>query len=832
MKKLITKFTSGLNELTLSQKAQAHYAAGRYKEATDLFKELLKQSNDAEHKRCLADCYLQRALAMAEKGLCKEACVLWENYTTYAEAPLQAQDAYVLWQLAAKNHRKAYAALEAFEARQLDEEYPELAAYLGALLVSGCADLLPHLPKDSALVRHWEWVGAALDAYRQGERERCEQALKQLPFRSAFRDLRTLLKLQSLDAATIEQAPTLLSKIPETSPYRPLANACLTYLQTGANLVTSLAELEHTQRRIIAHAKGLSAKQLQLLETLVKQKNQLNDKQRFNLAMQYQDLFGTAAAQAYCLGALATYPAGSKDYLKHFALKDAFEENRLQALLCEQSNNGYDARFYWERCVDSLKKNQPANDRKIALILRHMAERAPYEDAVEWLANSLEYDADDRQTYLSLLKIYQQNWPDPVKYEHWLERSLQRFPTDTEFLVRAAQSAANRKAFKKAVAYAKTLLKIDPVNTLAKQMLFANHMAHARRLLKTEKFHLVEKEIQAAEQLSLDKNLRRQAELLRGFYQWQAEDKKQGLQQIVDTLAKLNADPVNMQFQVQMEAGLLELPTAALTRSLPAFKDYLLSAQELRRLIVSVEYYDEQLDDRSLLFKALDKIKAPLKKSLQWLLDHEEVLLSWCQVLEKIAHFELLKHCAKMGNTRWRKPIWRYYQTLADCQGDAGRLDFMALFRLKNALEDAHAENDNKTAMLIMRLIEQSSRAINPFQFEDDLDEFDEEAFGDDPIEDLFGHIPDALMQRIAQKSREIMTKTDPNRFFDQCIRQYGQRIDPKRLDKLFMNPEFVGALLVIVGAEQLKLDIGVRLEDVVERFENDSPQFPLPFFR
>lgn len=827
MKKIIQKISTGLNELTLPQKARAHYEAGRFKEATDLFKQLLKQSKNAEFQRCLADCYLQRAQAMADKGMYKEACVLWENYATYGVAPLQAQDAYVLWLLACKNNRKAYAVLEGFEARQLDEDYAELAVHLGALLVAGCVDMLAHVPNGSRLLRHWEWVGEALEAYRNGERERCAQALQNLPFRSPFRDLRILLKAQLLDAASMAQAPVMLSKIPETSPYRQLADAFLAYWQTGADFVASMAKLEHNQRRTVAHAKGLSSKQMNLLETLLKQKTEMNDKMRFNLVLQYQEVFGTQAAQAYCQNVLANYPAGYNDYRKYFALKDPFEENRLHALLCEQGKRSLDANFYWKRCIDILQENRPANDKKIALILRHMAEKAPYDDAAKLLADSLAYDADDRPSYLSLLHIYEQNRPDSAKYEEWLERSLQRFPVDTELLVRAAKSAANRKAFKKAAAYAKALLKVDPVNTLAKRLLFANHMAHARRLLKSEKFHLVEKEIQAAEQLSIDKNLRRQAELLRGFYQWQAEDKKQGLQLIVDTLAKLNDDPINMQFQAQMEAGLLDLPTATLTRTLPAFKDYLLSAAELQRLMASIEYYDEQLNDRALLFKALDKIKAPLKKSLQWLLDHEALLLSWCQILEKIGHYELLKHSAKVGNTRWRKPIWRYYQTVADCQGDARRLDFMALIMLQNAMGEARADHDERTAVLIERLIEQARIASSPFQSEDD---FEEEEY-DDTIEDLFDHVPESIMRRIGKQIRDKMAKTDPERFMAKCISQYVKRIDPQRLEILLMNPDFVGALMVLVVAEDLKIDIGVSFEDIVEHFEDDSPQFPLPFF-
>ncbi|OAI10909.1 hypothetical protein [Methylomonas methanica] len=830
MKKFIQKISAGLSESALPEKARAHYAAGRYKEASDLFKELLKQSADAETKRCLADCYLQRAWAMAGKGMLKEACVLWENYAANAQPPLQAQDVYVLWLLAGKNERKAYAVLYGFNARQLDEEFPALAAYLGALLVSGASDLLPHLPQDSALLKHWEWVGAALAAYRNGEREGCEQALKQLPFRSAFRDLRTLLKAQLLAGADSEQALALLAKIPDESPYQPLAKACLAYRQSGADFVAGLSGLEHNQRRIVAQAKGLTARQGQLLEMLLKQSGESDAKTRFNLVLQYRDVLGSDAARAYCLGALAEYPGGEKDYFKHFASKDPFEENRLQALLHEQAENGYDAGFFWERCIDILKKDRPANDRKIALILRHMADKAHSAEVAALLADSLEYDPSDLQSYLKLLTIYQEQRPDSVQYAHWLERGLQRFPDDTDLLVRAAKSAADRKAFKKAAAYAKALLQIDPVNTLAKHLLFANHMAHARRLVKAEKFHLVEKEIQAAEQLTIDKSLRRQADLLRGFYLWQAEDKAQGLQRIVDTLATLHDDPVNMHFQAQIEAGLLELPTQGISRALPAFKDFLLSAPQLQRLIASLDYYDEQLDDRSLLFKALDKVKAPLKKSVEWLLEHETLLLAWCQTLEAIGHYELLKHCAKMANARWRKPAWLYYQRVAECQGDASRLDFMLLFGLQLALEEARAQNDHKAVGLIARLLERASGAPEHLPIEDETDEFEQSPISDDPIEDLFGPIPDAVFKRIEKKIEEIMRKRGPDYFAAQIMRQYGEQLGQQRLAILFMNQDFLWSAAILAGAEELKIEIGVGFDDILARFEHNSPQYSLPF--
>ncbi|WP_446809368.1 hypothetical protein ACH50O_19260 [Methylomonas sp. 2BW1-5-20] len=830
MKKIIQKISAAISESALPEKARAHYAAGRYKEASDLFKEMLKQSGDAETKRCLADCYLQRAWAMAGKGMFKEACVLWENYAAHADAPLQAQDVYVLWLLAGNSERKAYARLDAFNARQLDEEFPGLSVYLGALLVSGAADLLAHLPQDSALLKHWEWIGTAFAVYRNGERESCEQALKPLPYRSAFRDLRTLLKAQLPDGADSEQAPAMLAKIPDESPYQPLSKACLAYRQTGADFIASLSGLEHNQRRVVAQAKGLTARQTQLLEALIKHGGEPDAKTRFNLVLQYRDVFGNDAAQSYCLGALAEYPGGEKDYFKHFAGQDPFEANRVQALLHEQAENDYDAGFFWDRCIDILKKDRPANDRKIALILRHMADKAHPDDAAVLLADSLEYDPGDRQSYLNLLTIYQEQRSDSVQYAHWLECGLQRFPADTDLLVRAAKSAAARKAFKKAAAYAKALLQIDPVNTLAKHLLFANHMAHARRLVKTGKFHLVEKEIQAAEQLTIDKHLRHQADLLRGFYLWQAEDKSQGLQRIVDTLAKLHDDPINMHFQAQIEAGLLELPTQGLSRALPAFKDYLLSASQLQRLIGLLGYYDEQLDDSSLLFKALDKLNAPLKKSVEWLLDHDTLLLAWCQILEAIGHYELLKHCAKAAQARRHTPAWLYYRTLAECQGDTSHLDFMSLYRLKSALEEVRVGNDHKTAAAIARLLERASGASEHLPVEDETEDLALSPIGDDPIEDLFGHVPDAVFKRITKKIEEIMRKRDPDSLMAQFIRQHGNRLGQQRLTILFMNQDFLWSVAIFAGAEELKIEIGVSFDDIVNRFDQDSPQYSLPF--
>ncbi|MDD1620548.1 MAG: hypothetical protein LUQ11_03625, partial [Methylococcaceae bacterium] len=650
------------------------------------------------------------------------------------------------------------------------------------------ADIAGYLPQDSVLLAHLSIAREALDAYRHQQTAQCEQVLQKLPFRSAFRDFRTLLKAQLASATSIEHAQSMLSKIPAQSPYRSAADALLAYTQNGSDFAAAMMGLDHNPRR--------------------------------------------AVAQAYCQGMLAAYPGGRKDYLKYFDLKDGFEENRIQALLCEKGEDSDGAWFYWRRCIDALKNKNPESDKKIALILRHMAVGASLTEAAGLIIESLDYDSDDRDSYLKILDFYDQTKPDPAKYQSWLENSLKRFPKDIDLLARAAKSASAKKAFKKAASYAQALLKIDPVNTLAKQLLFASHIAHARRLIKTEKYHLVAKEIEAAERLTVDKSLRRQAELLRGFHVWAAEDKTQGLQLIVESLQKLNDDPVNVQFQAAMEASLLELPVTTISKALPPCKDHLLSAQQLTRLMALIKHYDEQIEDRKPLFNALDKIKAPVKKTIQQQAFGAVLLLAWCQVLESIEHFELLKHCARLALGKWQRPIWVYYLTVSEIRGDSDRLGMTAMFRLQTALADARQENDQKTAFLINRFIVRSMGYQAPFGYDFEDGGNDDYQEGYDILDDLFGHIPESLLDKVMQRVQSIMMKTDPERFIAETIRQQGQKIGQKRLLALFDNPDFFSAVAILRAAEELRIAIGVGFEDIVHRFENDdTSQQSLPFF-
>ncbi|MGR8930681.1 MAG: hypothetical protein ACU836_08565 [Gammaproteobacteria bacterium] len=808
------------DSVILQIKAKAYFAAGRYQDAASLFQQLLTQSEKTEYRHQLAQCYLQWALNVAGKGRFVEAARLWEGYAAYAEAPFSAQDRYILWLLIAKEFSEACVAVEKLTAQQLDLDYPKLSEVLGLLLLSGRTELARHLPRDGVLLKHWQVVKQALEAYYDGDAERCRQNLKNLPYRSAFRDLRILLGAQLLACNSGAAAEQQLSKIPESSPYRSMADAVAAYLKTGAGLVAGMAKLEPQHRRTLSLAGGLSADQAQLIESVSALGGWQSDKVRFDLALQYRSLFGYEAAQAFCLSLLEHYPDGFQDYLNYFGVPDAFEENRIRALLCEKAKNSYDALYYWRQCVTILQRNGPDEKPKIAKILRHMAGNVSGDEAVDLLIDSLDYDSEHRGSYLRILAFYGYDKPNSTQYDHWLERSLVRFPGDVEILANAVRSFVKRKAFKQAQAYAGELLKIDPSNRLAKQLLFDDRVRQIRHSIRTNNLELAEMQLQDAEQWAFDKDKRAQLDLMRAFFAWSTRNDSQAREQIVDALAKLEDHPVSTQFQALMESILLN---QSCPLSLP-IGDSLLSAPQLERLMAVIQHYDEQIADRQLLLKGMDHIKRVLEQSLERLADDENLLLLCCGVLEAVGHFDLLAYCVELAGESKQKPLWLYYQTLASCQGDVSRLDHVTLFQLQNAMSTARTENDFKTVLLIGRLIEHCQIASNPFAFSREYAKTENDAQREDLYEALFGSIPAALMEKLEQKVQDIMLEVGPEVFSEQSIRQHAKAIDPQTLSALFDDPDFFASVSLLAAADALKIDVGVRFEDVVARFEPTIP--------
>ena len=323
---------SSATDYSLEKKALSQFNCGKYKEAIALYKKLLVDSDNDKWLQQLAFCYLQRAFTFAARGMYKEALMLWENYNQHTQPPYEGSDHCISWLIQTKNPAKIQTALEQLSAQQIDKQYPALAALLGLLILTENPEFQQALPQDSAFITHLQFAQTALQAYQNNDLGGVNKALKQVPFRSAFKDFRTLLKATITIPDSINQAQSLLAKIPANSPYSQLARMILTCTQNGSALAQNMVQLSHKQCKIIGVIKGLNNNQLKFIGNLTKQKDHLSDKIKFKLAIQYQSLFGSELAQHFCLVMLAKYPAGLRDFKKSFDSVSDFEENRLAAL--------------------------------------------------------------------------------------------------------------------------------------------------------------------------------------------------------------------------------------------------------------------------------------------------------------------------------------------------------------------------------------------------------------------------------------------------------------------------------------------------------------------
>ncbi len=822
---------SGISEAELEAQALAQEKAAHYKEAIALYKKLLQTNELEKYHQRLGFCYVQRAVLFALKGMLKEAIVMWESHCVHVQAPYQAYEQYLIWLIYTHNTAKITSSFAQLTAEQLDKQYPALANVLGLLMLTEHPELAMLLPQDSALIEHFKTVQAALKSWQAGEQESVNRYLKLLPYRSAFRDLRIVLNAIMQGENDSDKAIILLAKVPENSVYAALAAMVRACFQTGKNLFIAMAQCRYTQYQSISDIKGLSKEQLSFMTQLTQQEK-LSDKNRFNLAIKYKSLIGSELTEQFCQALLISYPAGKKLFKKEFGALAGFEENRLLALKYEQENDFYEAEHYWKNCLSILEKQETDNRLKMALIIRHLATKEADEgERIRLLSDSLANDPSNHVCYLHILHYYSRHQTMAADYQQWLAKALAQFPEDVEILVQAMNVATQNKTFKKASQYALKILKTDPLNTFAKQTLLASHLAHARCLIKEKKYSLVDKELKQAEQLSAGKRGAQQINIMRGILYFAYQDKAQGLQFIVDALAVAHSEPVNMQFQAVIEVLRTGLPLATLLCALPPIKECLLSMEHITKLFEQVQRLHTENIESDILFKALEKIKAPLKKSLTHHSIDEAFLLTACQLFENIQHFELLHHCAELGFKQWMKPNWFYYKVYSETNNQPEKCHFKDAMSLQHYHRLATEAGDRQTAIRLEQFLKRYHLAHpqgdmgfleNLLGLTDDKEELS-------PLDTLFRHLSPSVQLKLDAVLDEVAQQMTP----EQLVTEMTQEVDSSVvLGKVMQQPDLLTALMLVKAANKVDMDIGVSVDDVLECFDvkKKNRSFPFPF--
>lgn len=717
----------------LKAAAQRALQSGYFKDAITALKDLLKQERRQESEDLLAEAYLGRARELARKGMFQEAAMLWENHAGHRPGTPLSEE-YLIWLLKAGQMVKLGQALavipDDFAASASGRRLIEAAA----LLALENDKLLNALPREHAIVRQQPLLRKALAAYAEHRDAEAEDCLRQVPSRSPYRNLRTLLKgLLALERGDPAEASEVLARVDPGSACRNLAAALREQIASPMPDVAAYLKLPPKLRAIVDKLKGYGKKELALLRDIQSAAQAKGARPLLDAVLRHRAELGEAESRRFCLAALVESPEAIPLYERAFGALTPLEQCRIKALHAEAIHDHPKASRYWHEYIELLKSAPGGRDEPLtqALILRHvadLAEKVVPELAIEFLEQSLELDPDDKPAYLRLIGLLEQ-FDDAKAALSWLDRAVKRYPRDPEVLLPAMRAAQRRKAFKKVANYAKTLLEIDPINSDARRFLLEAHLGHARKQLKARRTDLAEAELTAARKLDPQ---RRSAALLwlEGLSAfWQADNERcRNLWQEAWTAAGGGAAAW---FQWAMEVLAADMPLKGPDRLVQELdKQHVADRAELMALVKLLGQYSGE--GRQNLSQVLHKLMPMLKRSFKQAELSEEDFFGLCQGFAAAGQYELLAECAKQGARRCRyPPVFAYFEVYAKCRGDAAALLPMDQLRLQMNLDQAHQAGDRRTAALIDQFLRKHEESLQPdFReaFPDGLDSLDEEA--------------------------------------------------------------------------------------------------------
>ncbi|HHJ38840.1 MAG: hypothetical protein AXA67_00320 [Methylothermaceae bacteria B42] len=567
--------------------------------------------------------------------------------------------------------------------------------------LAGDKQTLKTLPEDSPLCQHLPHAQEALAAYCRGDDKAMTAVLKQIPFRSPYKDLRWLLSALTCYPADPGKGRELLNKIPPDSPFACPAQAGMALFQPPTEKQT----LSVAARTFLAaiRGKGEQVKPKHLFAKLLSEAKKTRDP---TLVKAVKDF-------------LAWYPQGMTACEKAFGPLTETEKLRIQALHLERS--AYPDQIY-NAWIDLGKTYDRQGDlARAAAVCRHLVqlvetEFGPGDPELEIVLNNLVSLApQDRDAWLKLAAFYHY-MEDEKARGRCLDDALRHLPEDPGILKAAAEAAIDRGAFKKAAQLTKKLLKIDPINQQARRRLIRAHLNHARKQLKGAKYDLARKELEAAKALA--KEPLEQAEVLvaQGYLESFANLMETG-ERWFDEACNLLPVPLG-EWLVAAEALRCQLPGKDCKRQLKKLRLILDTAVlqmnksvVLEMLALAKQLKREEIDPTPLLQAG----NAYLKKAceLDWTLAELEKV---CDLLLELERYQLVRdYVRKSPLWKQRTPSLVYFDVAAKCRGVAGNLNLADVENLENALENADKEKLNKWSGRILGLLEDYDRSRSPF---------------------------------------------------------------------------------------------------------------------
>ncbi|WP_295388771.1 hypothetical protein [uncultured Thiodictyon sp.] len=735
--------------------AQGHAAAGRWREATASYKDLLKIEDRPQWRGELAAAYAGRARELAAKGMPKEALTLWENRAQVAPELPPDPDYFTL--LLRLGQVQAALDLLARTGERLDAAtLTALRSHLAALHLAAEPAVAAGLGADDPIRVQGPVATAALDAYCRGDDNALRDALAAIPFRSPYRDLAQVLKALQRAATAPTEASALLERIGDDSGFAPLRRACALALGPAQTLTARLADAGNHTRRFALTLAGWGDERQALWEETRKVAGH-GPQPLLRLLHRRRVLLGEDWARRQALRLLAPgFPKSAALIAEGGARRLSAEERLLVAAWhAEDVNNPWEDIEAWSAYAHHLIQTGPGpagsvGALRVALVLRRvddqreiLAKSAPSQEfdasdraLVDALTLSLEYDPDAPEIYERLVRYYLRGG-DLKTARHRLEQGLKRLPKDVGLLTAALDLALAGDAFKKAARYAREVLALDPINTGARERLVKAHLAHARKQIRSARADLARKELEQAAAWDQGGRWHDRRDLLVGLLDL-TEDEARGRAALGAQVAALGGG-LSATLALALEAVAIGRTPAWALKAVGLGKVKVSDQADLTAFLARLRAHLDGGDGLAAALRLLfDK---PLGAAATWPLTPAESE-SACDTLRRAGLSEARRAFAEAALKRWPgTPVFVLHQFESRRTGPGSYPNRTEMARLEDAMVQAQESGDERTAhrieQVIMRyappgLFGGRSGGFFANPFEDDFDDDDDDE-GPDP---------------------------------------------------------------------------------------------------
>jgi tetratricopeptide (TPR) repeat protein len=719
--------TSAPADVLAARGAEA-LAQEKFKEAIELFKQLVRQDPRPEWKDSLADAYSGRARAMAAKSMFKEAAMVLEN-TVAPDGTVRDSRLYMTCLLRDGQQAKAAAYALRCLGSATAVPAPERAALedmAAALLLA--APELPALPQGaSAESSRWRDLAAAardaLAAWIAGASAvAIEPQLNRISLRSAFRPIRLLLKgLTSLPVEE-ERVRQLLATIPPTSAFHPFRQAVeAAVFQAAALDAAGWERLTPAQQAFVAETRGLPAETSQFLARSA-EAAQGGPAALFSFLTRQPDL-PQAEVRSACLNLLPQIPDRLPQFEKLFGPLPELERLRVKALAAEARDDWAMAERSWQGVIAALA-SRPA-DRLTMLsqgvVYRHLAQLAQMHDEIEggdpfgdpvifYLERSRAVDPDYIPAILDLIKEYRE--ASRTKDWHRLaDEAVKRFPDDSQVLQQATESAVARKAYKKAAGFARRLLQINPINPAIRRQMIELQVAQARKQMRAKHPDVAAKELDAAAEWERPDAPSGLLRIARGLVALQTAPREQAQAWVREGVERAGGGVAGW-FSARLEGELMKLPSGDIAWLRKELNDACATppTREAVMAIVSTMGQPEARENKRVVGGLLTGLRAWLERGadLDW---PDAEFHTLAEALARFDAFQLLSHYTWAARRRDpANPTWRFHAIVARTKAKPDRLSPAETNDLFTMAEAAAKRQDFHTARRIAQYLERGDR--------------------------------------------------------------------------------------------------------------------------